>query len=147
MGQVVAANSQLADEFKLDSSSDWMETTDLPQQPSQGQTIKIVDDGFTELDTLEESDQEIDEGDEDGNEMEVEQDGNFSPWCLDLLCVLDIEVEAPSAKKVRFEPTEKKKVDQSDLRKVQKVQKQKMKRKNKFETKLSENFEKALGNL
>lgn len=67
--------SQLADEFKLDSSSDWMETTELPQQPSQGQTIKIVDDGFTELDTLEESDQEVDE--EEGNEMEVEQDGNF----------------------------------------------------------------------
>ena len=130
-----------------------METTELPQQPSQGETIKIVDDGFTELDTLEESDQEIDE---ESNDME--QDGNFYTLfsrkiyktffhVIFITTILDIEVEAPSAKKVRFEPLEKKKVDQSDLRKVQKVQKQKMKRKNKFETKLSENFEKALGNL
>jgi len=124
--------TQLADEFQLDSSSDWMETTELPAQPSSGQTIKIVDDGFTELDTLGDSDEEIEEDNE--ADMEVEQD--------------DIEVKAPAAKKVHFEPKKKKeKVDQSDLRKVQKVQKQKMKRKDKFESKLSENFEKALGNL
>ena len=68
--------TQLADEFQLDSSSDWMETTELPAQPSSGQTIKIVDDGFTELDTLGDSDEEIEEDNEDDEaEMEVEQDG------------------------------------------------------------------------
>ena len=64
---------QLAEEFQLDATSDWMETTELPQQPSSGQTIKISDDGYTELDTLdnEDSDAEIDE--------EVEQgDGKFN---------------------------------------------------------------------
>merc|ERR1712021_48339 len=119
---------QLADEFQLDATSDWMATTELPQQPSQGQTIKISDDGYTELDTLVESDAEV----EDEGKMEQED---------------DMEVEAPATKKVRFEPTQKKTVDASDLRKVQKVAKDKMKRKDKFETKLSANFEKALGNL
>ena len=53
-----------------------METTELPAQPSSGQTIKIVDDGFTELDTLGDSDEEIEEdNDDDQAEMEVEQDG------------------------------------------------------------------------
>merc|ERR1712147_150445 len=123
---------QLAEEFQLDATSDLMETTELPQQPSSGQTIKISDDGYTELDTLgeEDSDAEIDEDAE-----EVEQGD-------------DMEIEAPAAKKVRFEPTQRKaKVDASDLRKVQKVAQKKMKRKDKFETKLSANFEKALGNL
>merc|ERR1711935_724179 len=119
---------QLADEFQLDATSDWMATTELPQQPSQGQTIKISDDGYTESDTLVESDAEV----EDEGKMEQED---------------DMEVEAPATKKVRFEPTQKKTVDASDLRKVQKVAKDKMKRKDKFETKLSANFEKALGNL
>ena len=63
---------QLADEFQLDATSDWMATTELPQQPSQGQTIKISDDGYTELDTLVESDAEV----EDEGKMEQE-DGKW----------------------------------------------------------------------
>ena len=67
----------MADEFQLDSSSDWMETTELPAQPSSGQTIKVVDDGFTELDTLGDSDEEIEEDNDDEADMEVEQDGQL----------------------------------------------------------------------
>ena len=69
--------SQLAEEFKIDSNEDWIETTELNcATPSSGAAVKIFDDGFTELDTLEdEDDNEMTE--ETGSEQEEESmEGN-----------------------------------------------------------------------
>ena len=65
--------TEMAAEFKLEDNTDWMDTTDLAN-PTQGATVKILDDGFTELEALEESeDEEIEE--DEGEEMEEDQEG------------------------------------------------------------------------
>merc|ERR1711937_595971 len=56
--------TEMAAEFKLEDNTDWMDTTDLAT-PTQGATVKILDDGFTELEALEEDDEEIEEEDDD----------------------------------------------------------------------------------
>ena len=65
--------TEMAAEFKLEDNTDWMDTTDLAN-PTQGATVKVLDDGFTELEALEESeDEEIEE--DEGEEMEEDQEG------------------------------------------------------------------------
>merc|ERR1712227_367817 len=102
-----------------------MDTTDLAN-PTQGATVKVLDDGFTELEALEESEED------EGEEMEEDQEEAD-----------ETVVDFPAAKKVRFEPKTKSKPEMNDLRKRQKAHKDKLKRKDKFETKLSDHFEKA----
>merc|ERR1712176_389079 len=51
----------------LDANTDWMDTTDLAN-PTQGATVKILDDGFTELDALDEDDEDVEEEGEDEDE-------------------------------------------------------------------------------
>jgi len=131
--------AQMAAEFKVEGDSnatmDWLDQADLPA-PTQGATVKIMDDGFTELDTLDEEDAE--------NESEINEDEVTETDAIEEEDDDGMEIEAPAPKKVRFSAPVKTKVDPKDLRQVQKVVKQKLKRKAKFETKLSENFEKAL---
>ena len=69
--------TEMAAEFKLEDNTDWMDTTDLAN-PTQGATVKILDDGFTELEALEESDdEEIEEDGDEGEEMEEDQEGKI----------------------------------------------------------------------
>ena len=66
--------TQLAEEFKLDLNSDWMDTTELPA-PSSGAGIKIFDDGFTELENLEgESDEEMTNEDEEEADDKINEE-------------------------------------------------------------------------
>ena len=71
--------TEMAAEFKLEDNTDWMDTTDLAT-PTQGATVKILDDGFTELEALEEDDEEIEEEDDDEGDDKDEamddQEGN-----------------------------------------------------------------------
>lgn len=129
--------TEMAAEFKLEDNTDWMDTTDLAT-PTQGATVKILDDGFTELEALEEDDdEEIEEDADEGNEMEEDNQEVADETVVDF----------PAAKKVRFEPKTKSKPEMNDLRKRQKADKDKLKRKDKFETKLSDHFEKAFEGL
>ena len=69
--------TEMAAEFKLEDNTDWMDTTDLAT-PTQGATVKILDDGFTELEALEEDDdEEIEEGDEEIEDMEGDEEGKL----------------------------------------------------------------------
>ena len=69
--------TEMAAEFKLEDNTDWMDTTDLAT-PTQGATVKILDDGFTELEALEESDdEEIEEDGDEGEEIEEDEEGKI----------------------------------------------------------------------
>ena len=74
--------TEMAAEFKLEDNTDWMDTTDLAT-PTQGATVKILDDGFTELEALEEDDEEIEEEEDDeGAEAMDDQEGNSENLAL-----------------------------------------------------------------
>ena len=69
--------TEMAAEFKLEDNTDWMDTTDLAT-PTQGATVKILDDGFTELEALEEDDdEEIEEDGDEVEDMEGDEEGKL----------------------------------------------------------------------
>lgn len=122
--------SEMNAEFEIDQLDSWMESTELPA-PTSGAAIGMRNDGYADLEDLEEeSDQE--------NEQEMEGDAKEEAMEHD-----DISMEFPEKKVVHFS-ADKKSVDSTDLRKKQKDDKQKLKRKDKFETKLSDNLDAAM---
>lgn len=128
--------TEMSAEFNLDGMDDWMETTEM-NAPSSGKAIGLSNDGFTELEDMEEEGEEEEKDDDD--EEEEQEDDNMEVGEEKMETV-----DFPDKKTVKFGGASSKKELPKDLRQKQKAVKKILKRKEKFETKLSDSVEKAL---